>query len=104
MPFFVAVTSVVLVGMIGWEGMHLLMHGKQLQFLRDERGQLVGEIAAWDKIISAHPGYRDGYLEEALLYYRLGDTGKSKAYLDAALQIDPNFKEGLQLAKLLGGK
>ena len=100
-PFLVFLLSAILACLLGWEGIRLLAHGKKLEYVRGERSVVMSKITDWNKVIAAYPRYRDGYFEEALLYYRLGEREQSKKYAQKALQLDPGFKKGRALEKLL---
>ena len=65
------------------------------------RSKLQQEVAFWNKIVHQQPGYRDGYLKLALLYYQLRQPQRAKTYLKLAQQIDPNYPPLKQLEKLL---
>jgi len=58
-------------------------------------------IDAWEKIVEEKPNYRDGYLQLAVLYYKIYENGKAKEYLNKALEIDPNFEPALELQKII---
>lgn len=71
------------------------------QKLNKERQVLQDQIQFWQAVSDKFPGYRDAYFQIALLEYRLKDFNKSKDYLNKTLDLDPNFKEGRELEKLL---
>ncbi len=58
-------------------------------------------IQSWKEIITEKPDYRDGYLQLALLHYKLYEDKKAEEYLQEALTIDPNFEAAKQLEELL---
>jgi tetratricopeptide (TPR) repeat protein len=58
-------------------------------------------ISGWEKIVEEKPNYRDGYLQLAILHYKLYENEKAKEYLDKALEIDPNYQPAQELEKLL---
>ena len=58
-------------------------------------------IQSWEKILAEKPNYRDGYLQLALLYYKLYEDEKAAEYLQEALIIDPNFEAAKQLERTL---
>ena len=53
-------------------------------------------IMAWEKIIEEKPGYRDGYLQLAYLYYQLYENEKTKA-----IELDPNYQPARALKQLI---
>ena len=58
-------------------------------------------IVFWEKIVVEKPGYRDGYLQLAVLNYKLWQNEKAQAYLKKALLVDPNFEATLKLKQLV---
>lgn len=56
-------------------------------------------IDQWGKIIAQRPDYRDGYLQLALLNYKIYEDEKAKQYLGEALDLDPNFEPAKALGK-----
>ena len=49
-------------------------------------------IAVWEKIVAEKPNYRDGWIQLAILHYKLYENEKAKECLEEALEIDPNFE------------
>jgi tetratricopeptide (TPR) repeat protein len=64
-----------------------------------ERAKIEHQIKTWKSIVQKYKGYKDGYLQLAILEYRLGKFENSKEDLQTALKLDPNYKEGLELQK-----
>lgn len=62
-----------------------------------ERKQVIEDVKKWEKVVARYKDYKDGYLELATLEYKLGNVNKAKEYLNKALIIDPNSKEGRAL-------
>ena len=58
-------------------------------------------ISAWEKIVEEKPNYRDGYLQLAILHYKLYENDKAKEYLNKALDLDPNYEPARELKKIL---
>jgi len=58
-------------------------------------------IDAWGKIVQEKPNYRDGYLQLAILNYKIYENEKAKEYLNKALEIDPNFEPARELKKII---
>lgn len=69
--------------------------------LDKERQVLTDQIQFWQAVSDKFPDYRDSYFQIALLEYRLRDFDKSREFLNKSLELDPNFKEGRDLEKLL---
>ncbi len=59
-------------------------------------------ISAWEKIVAEKPNYRDGYLQLAVLHYKIYENTKAKEYLQKALELDPNYEPAKELQKILG--
>ena len=74
---------------------------KEYSFQTSERARIEIQIKTWQSITDKYKGYKDGYLQLAVLEYRLGDFEKAKLYTNQALYLDPNYKDALGfLAKL----
>ena len=58
-------------------------------------------IDAWEKIVEEKPNYRDGYLQLAILNYKIYKIEEAKGYLNKALAIDPNFEPARELKKII---
>jgi len=58
-------------------------------------------ITLWEKIVAEKSNYRDGYLQLAILNYKIYENQKALESLKKALEIDPNFTEARKLEKLL---
>jgi len=58
-------------------------------------------IDAWEKIVQEKPNYRDGYLQLAILNYKIYENEKAEEYLNKALAIDPNFEPAKELKKII---
>ena len=58
-------------------------------------------INFWEKIVAEKPNYRDGYLQLAILNYKIWQNEKAKENLKKALIIDPNFEPALALKQII---
>lgn len=58
-------------------------------------------IAIWEKVVEEKPNYRDGWLQLAILHYKLYENDKAKESLQKALFIDPNYEPAKELEKIL---
>ncbi len=69
-----------------------------LQILDSERVDIQKQILQWQHIMTTYPDYRDGYFRLATLEYQLGNRNNAQMYDQKALQLDPNFQQGRELA------
>jgi tetratricopeptide (TPR) repeat protein len=58
-------------------------------------------ILLWEEIVAQKPDYRDGYLQLAVLNYKISEEKKASDSLKKALLIDPNFEPALELKKII---
>ncbi len=58
-------------------------------------------IILWEEIVAQKPDYRDGYLQLAVLNYKVFENKKAHDFLEKALAIDPNFGPALELKKII---
>lgn len=72
-----------------------------IQNLKTEREQVLKDINKWEKVVQKYKDYKDGYLQLAILEYKMGDLNKAKTYLNNALNIDPNYIQGRDLETIL---
>lgn len=98
---FSFVTTFLLVSIM-LKGYQLFLGIQTLHAATMDRAVLNQESRYWQDVIARHPGYRDAEFKLAVLSYQLGEKDKSKHYLQEALIIDPNFKEGREFAKQVG--
>ncbi|OGH05816.1 MAG: hypothetical protein A2W22_00760 [Candidatus Levybacteria bacterium RBG_16_35_11] len=97
----VALAGLLIIFMITIFGFDLAKNLKTYSALNSERAKIQSQIKTWQSITEKFKGYKDGYLQLAVLEYRLGEFEKSKTYLDKALYLDPTYKEALELQKKL---
>ncbi len=69
--------------------------------LINERFELVKELSFWEREVKEKPDYRDAQMNVALLNFRLKNFSASRENLEKVFSIDPNFKEGRELEKIL---
>ena len=74
---------------------------KENQKISRERAKIENEITFWESSLINYPNYRDAYFKLALLNHQLKNFDKTEKYLEKTLQIDPNFREGRKLEKIL---
>lgn len=58
-------------------------------------------IAAWKQILQERPDYRDGWIQLAAAYYKVGDKEKANDALKKAKTLDPNNEIILNFEKIL---
>jgi cytochrome c-type biogenesis protein CcmH/NrfG len=71
--------------------------GIQTQLKADQQ-----TIAAWEQILEERPNYRDGWIQLAAAYYKIGDKQKAKEALQKAKELDPTNEVVLNFEKLIG--
>lgn len=98
---WVGIVSAFLIVGIGLMGLQLYKNLLTKADVEQKRQTAKLEIAFWKDIVSKYKDYRDGYFTIAVLEYKLGNKEKSKMYLQKTLELDPNFKNGRDLEKLL---
>lgn len=59
-------------------------------------------IAYWEQILTERPNYRDGWIQLAAAYYKIGNKQKAKEALQKAKTLDPTYKIILNFEKLIG--
>jgi tetratricopeptide (TPR) repeat protein len=82
-------------------GFSMVKNLKAYNVLSSEREKISTQIKTWESIVSKFKGYKDGYLQLAVLEYRLGEHEKAKKYVNQALYLDSNYKEALEFQKRL---
>lgn len=93
--------SIFLFGGLVYASLDLYASLQSQKRVKEERVQLQKNIAFWQQVVTERPDYRDGYFMLATLVMRNGQRHEADVYLQKALQIDPNFKEGRELEKML---
>jgi len=94
-------TAILIILAISGVSIDLYRNYKVNQELMQERNKIEDQITFWQSVSGKYPNYRDGYFELALLNYRLKKLDKTQEYLNKALKVDPNFKEGRDLEQKL---
>ena len=87
--------------MIGFFSFGLVKNFHSFNKLENQRNQIISKINTWESITDKYQGYKDGYLQLAVLEYQLQNFEKSKLYLRKALKLDPNYKEAIEMGKVL---
>lgn len=72
-----------------------------LRYQEENPEELQKLIEKWERIVAETPTYRDGYLQLALYYFKLGDKEKAQENLQKALELDPNYEPTKELEKLI---
>ncbi len=97
----VFIVCLVIVFFIIFSGFALAKNIDTRKLQMEKIAQVNQEIEFWSKIAEKHRDYRDAYYQLAVLNYRIGETEKSKIFLKKVFLLDPNFKEGRKLEKIL---
>lgn len=58
-------------------------------------------IYAWEQILTERPNYRDGWVQLAAAYYKVGQVTKAQEAVQKAIQLDPNNETIINFQKLL---
>jgi len=73
--------------------------GLQTQLQADQKTAF-----AWEQILAERPNYRDGWIQLAAIYSKLGYREKALEALNRARQLDPNNETILSFEKILEGQ
>lgn len=76
--------------------MHQAILGLQTRLKADSQ-----EAFSWEQLLNERPDYRDGWIQLAAVYHKLGDTAKAKEALLRAKALDPTNETILSFEKLL---
>lgn len=90
-----------MISLIGYFSLDMTRNLDSYNQQSKEKAIILSQIRTWESITEKFQGYKDGYLQLAVLEYRLGDFTKAKIFLDKALYLDPNYKEAIQLENKL---
>lgn len=63
---------------------------------------ILKEIKEWKTILEEQPGYRDGHLRLALLYYQLSNYDLAVLHWRTSWSLDPNNEQVMAVGKILG--
>ncbi len=93
--------SAIILGSIIIVGADSYKSYRENKRLGEKRENIETQIKFWQSVNQKYPGFRDSYFQSALLEYQLKDFDKSRRYLEEALKLDPNFKDGIKLEEIL---
>jgi len=93
--------SAIILGAIVVVGADFYKSYRENKRLSEKRENIETQIKFWQSVNQKYPGFRDSYFQLALLEYQLKDFYKSREYLEEALKLDPNFKDGIKLQEIL---
>ncbi len=93
----------VLIMLILLTAMDLRSSVLALEAIEKQQAQVAKEFRYWQRIVQKYNNYRDGYFKLALLSYQMGNIQEARAYLQKALQLDPNFEQGRDFERKLNG-
>lgn len=68
-----------------------------LQLMQSEKQMLQHELSSWQTFTTAHPDYRDGYYQLALLDKQLGRRNEAIQNAEKAYQLDRNFTQAINI-------
>lgn len=74
---------------------------REKQHADEERLQVLKEIRYWEEITGKYIGYRDAYLQLAVLQYQLGEFDRARYFAQKGFAIDPNSQEVGDMLRLL---
>ena len=97
--FFVGFLSVLIA--ISLISIDIYSNFEKQKELTNEKFRVLREVSFWENEIKVRPGFRDGYMQLALLNFQLKNFNESRESLDKALVLDPNFEKGRELERLL---
>ena len=92
------------IGVIAYLSFNFYQNLNTYQKVSSERIKIVSQINTWQSIVKKYKDFKDGYLQIAVLEYRLGDYDKAKIYCDKALLLDPEYSDAIELNEKLRGK
>jgi len=95
LSLFLALTTLVLAKQEDRKRSQRIL-GLQTQLKADHQ-----TIKAWEQILQERPDYKDGWVQLAALYYRIGDQPQARQALEKAKQLDPLNEIVLNFEKLL---
>ncbi|HVF69854.1 MAG TPA: tetratricopeptide repeat protein [Xanthomonadales bacterium] len=95
------ISGAIIIGII-LQNVNLYHNIREQQAIRAKRGAVEKELSFWKKQSAKYKDARDIYFRIAALEYELGDKEGAKEDLQKALEIDPNFKEGREMEKMIG--
>src|SRR3989338_4803642 len=93
--------SAIILGAIVIVGADSYRNYQENKRLSEKRENIETQIKFWKSVNQKYMGFRDSYFQLALLEYQLKDFDKSREYLEEALKLDPNFKDGIKLQEIL---
>lgn len=76
---------------------HQRVLGLQTQLKTDQKTAF-----DWEQILAERPDYRDGWIQLAAIYHKLGNKEKAKEALFRAKSLDPNNETILSFEKIIG--
>ena len=83
---------------------NLFLNLNQENNLANKKISLTRQEIFWREQVKVHPDYRDAYMSLALVEYQLNNLSEAQSNLDKAMALDPNFKEGKELKRILDGR
>lgn len=104
LKFVLPVLYIILLCLLTVIGVDVYKNARIYLDLTSEKGQITKDIRELQDKIGKYPSFKEGYLKLAILEYRLGKFEESRKYIREALNLDPNFKDAEEFAKIVGEK
>lgn len=98
------VVYLAVMGIIAYLSFNFYQNFNTYQKVSSERTKIVSQINTWQNIVKKYKDFKDGYLQIALLEYRLGNYDKARFYCDKALLLDPEYSDAIELNRKLRKK
>lgn len=91
--------SVLLLSLTLNQSLQLQNNLRQEKKLAQERKNIEKEITYWEKTVEKYQNYSDIYLKIASLEYRLGKSQTAQTFIEKALAVNPDTKQGRVLGE-----
>jgi len=57
----------------------------------NQSSKLQRQYDSWQQVVIEHPGYRDGYLQLAIISLEMGQKNAAQSWLKKVYDLDPNY-------------
>jgi len=79
----------------------IFLQVQQIKALKEQRSVLEANLRVWQAVLQKYPDYRDGYMQSAVLEYRLNNTNDARQYTEKALSIDSTYEPAKRFMEIL---